>query len=193
MAIYDSRYGAWTQWDNMNINCMVSFINSSNQELVLYGDDNTGKVIQMYSGSSDQGNTFTFRMRTKDFNVGAFHLLKTWVWPTIHFRNISGSVTLTLTADGANTVYTNNVTSTSSYTGWSYDRWANFLWGTTAGSSASATSADAPRQVNTRFDSRSLMFLFENTSTSDQITILGVESRYITRTGRRLASQYILN
>jgi hypothetical protein len=193
MAVYDSRYGAWAQWDNMHINCMVSFINSSNQEMVLYGDDNTGKVIQMYSGSSDQGGSFTFRMKTKDFNVGAFHLLKTWIWPTIHFRNISGSVKLTLTADGANTQYTNTITSTTSYTGWSYDRWANFLWGTTAGSSATATAADAPRQVNTRFDSRSLMFLFENTSASDQITILGVESRYITRTGRRLSSQYILN
>ena len=193
VVVYDTRYNAWAQWDNVTINCLLSFIDSGNNEIVLYGDDATGRVVQLFTSSSDQGTAFTFRMRTKDFNANAFHLMKTWVWPTIHFRNISGAVKTTLTADGANTAYSAIVTSTTSFTGWSFDRWANILWGTTTGSSASATSADAPRQVNTRFDSRSLMFLFENTSTSDQITILGIQSRYILRVQRRLGSEFILN
>lgn len=193
LAVYDSRYGAWVQWDNMNINCMTSFISSTNQEMVLYGDDNTGKVVQMYTGSSDQGGAFTFRMKTKDFNAGAFHLLKTWIWPTFHFRNILGAITTTVITDGAQNVSTVSIGSTTSYTGWSFDRWANFRWGTTAGGSASATSSDAPRQKNIRIDARSIMFLFEDTSASDSFSILGVESRYITRVGRRLPSQYIIN
>jgi hypothetical protein len=192
-AVYDTRYGGWVIWDNLNMNCLLTFIDSSNNELVLYGDDNTGRVVQLFKGSSDQGSAFTFRMQTKDFNANAFHLLKTWIWPTIHFRNVFGTIKLTLTTDGLNTAYTASVSSTSSYTGWSYDRWANFDWQTTSGSSASASASDAPRQVNSRFDARSLMFLFENTSTADSLSILGVQSRYLLRRGRRLSSTYILN
>lgn len=193
VALYDTRYGAWVQWDNLNINCLINYIDSTGTEVVLYGDDSAGKIVQLFTGSSDQGTSFTFRMRTKDFNAGKFHLLKTWIWPTFHFRNIFGTITTTITADGTSTAYTNTITSTTSYTGWSYDRWAKARWGTTAGSSATASAADAPRQVNTRFDARSVMFLFENTSTSDSFTLLGVESRFITRLGRRLPGEFILN
>lgn len=193
IAVYDSRYNAWVQWDNMNCNCFVNYVDSSNNENVLYGGDNAGKIIQMFMGTSDQGNAFTFRMRTKDFNANAFHLIKTWIWPTIHFRNIFGTITITLSTDGQSTAYTNTITGTSNYTGWSYDRWANFRWGTTGGSSATASVADAPRMINLRTDARSIMFLFENTSTAGSISILGVESRYLLRIQRRLQSQYIIS
>lgn len=193
IVVYDSRYNAWGQWDNMNINCVLNYVDANNNEWVLYGDDNTGKVVALYDGNSDQGSAFTFRMRTKDFNGNAFHLIKTWIWPTIHFRNIFGTVTITMTADGTSTAYTNTITGTSNYTGWSYDLWASTRWGTTKGSSATATVADAPRMINLRTDSRSIMFLFENTSTSDSISILGVESRYLLRLQRRLPSQYIIS
>lgn len=193
IVAFDTRYGSWVQWDNISANCIATYIDSSNSQHLLYGDDTQGRIVEFFNGSSDRGGAFTFRMRTKDFTAGAFHLTKTWVWPTFHFRNVFGSVQTTIINDGANTVYTNTVTSTTSYTGWSFDEWGKFDWATTTGTSATAASADQPRQVSSRYDSRSIMFLFENTSASDSFTLLGVESRYITRVGRRLSSQYILN
>lgn len=193
MMVFDTRYGAWVQWDNMNANCFAIFIDSTNAENVLYGDDAAGQVVLMFQGTSDNGNAFTFRMRTKDFNAGSFHLIKTWIWPTFHFRNILGAITTTIVTDGAQNVSTVSIGSTTSYTGWSYDRWANFRWGTTAGNSSTATASDAPRQKNVRLDARSIMFLFEDSNATDQFSILGVQSRYITRVGRRLPPQFIIN
>jgi hypothetical protein len=193
MAVYDTRYGAWVQWDGLNANCFCNFIDSDGKEHILYGDDNQGRVNELFVGNNDNDGSFTFRVKTKDFNNNSFHLLKTFVWPTFHFRYIKGLLKVTVITDGVNTVKTANITSTTgSYTGWSYDRWANFLWGTTTGNSASATSADAPRQLTDRYDARSIMFLFENTSATDTITLLGVECKYITRAGRRLPSQFLI-
>ena len=193
MLVYDTRYSAWTQWTGLNANCFCLFIDSNGNEHILYGDDNAGRINELFIGDNDNGGTFDFKLRTKDFNAKSFHLLKTWVWPTFHFRNIKGSLKITIITDGASTQKTVNISSTTGYTGWSYDKWATFLWGTTSGASASSTSADAPRQLNDRYDARSIMFLFENTSISDYITILGLECRYIIRKGRRLPSEYIIS
>jgi hypothetical protein len=191
--VYDTRYGSWVVWDNIHPNCFTSYLDINNQEQILYGDALEGRVNKMFTGTSDNGAAFAFKLRTKDFNAKAFHLLKTFIWPTFHFRNIIGGVTVTTVTDGANTQDIVQISSTTSFTGWSFDRWANFLWGTTAGTSASASSADAPRQKNIRIDARSIMFLFENTSASDSISILGVECNYILRRSRRLPSQYIIS
>jgi hypothetical protein len=191
-AVYDTRYSAWVMWDNMHPNCWVQYIDANNVEHVLYGSDTEGRVVESMVGTSDFGGAFTFQMRTKDFNVGAFQLLKTFIWPTFHFRNIYGSVKITVVTDGSSSVKTVNISSTTNYTGWSFDRWRNFLWGTTSGSSASATAADAPRQLTERYDARSIMFLFENTSASDSFSLLGVQSRYILRKGRRLEATNLI-
>jgi len=85
--VFDTRYNAWMKWDDMNIQCMTVLVDSTNTENVLYGDALEGRVDKFYSGSNDKGSAFTFRMRTKDFNAKAFHLIKTFIWPTFHFRN----------------------------------------------------------------------------------------------------------
>ena len=190
--VFDTRYNAWMKWDDMNIQCMTVLVDSTNTENVLYGDALEGRVDKFYSGSNDKGSAFTFRMRTKDFNAKAFHLIKTFIWPTFHFRNILGNMTVTTITDGATNQSTVTISSTLSYLGWGYDKWASVLWGDTNGSAVNASSTDAPRQKNIRIDARSIMFLLENTSTSDTFTILGVECNYLLRKNRRLPNQYII-
>jgi len=180
-------------WQNMSPNCFTQYIDDSFTEHILYGSDTEGRVIELFSGTSDRGGAFTFQLRTKDFNVGQFQLMKTFVWPTFHFRDIFGQVSITVFTDGSTQVKTVNISSSTGYTGWSYDRWANFLWGTTFRIKCNGgTASDAPRQLTERYDARSIMFLFENTSASDNFTLLGVQSRYILRKGRRLDATYLI-
>lgn len=91
----DTRFGAWTYWDNLSPNCFTVFSDSSQQEKLYYGDDVSGYVQQMfYTTNSDNGVAYEVEWATKSFNQKRFNKIKKYYNPVYQYKDVQGNVTI---------------------------------------------------------------------------------------------------
>lgn len=143
--IYDRERLAWYEW-NFGANCWLVYYDSDKEIHLLYGEEASGYTTEM-TGSTDFGSGFTTTVKTKQVDLDRFELYKRFKNLVFHFRNISGSLSVKIWVDGTTVTKTFSLNRSNDYIGWGYDRWANFLWGSTAGSSATASEIDIVRRL----------------------------------------------
>jgi len=91
----DTRFGAWTHWDDLSPNCFTVWSDTSQEDKLYYGSDTTGYVEQMFTASkTDNGTAITYDFATKSFNFKRFNKYKLIYDPTFQFKEVVGSVTV---------------------------------------------------------------------------------------------------
>jgi len=89
----DTRFGAWTYWDDMKCNSFTKFSDSSLDENLYYADDATGFIEEMFqTARNDNGAAITGSIATKSFNQKEYKKIKYYYFPAFQFKDIENNV-----------------------------------------------------------------------------------------------------
>lgn len=139
--IYDRERLGWYKWTNIQANCFTSYIDASGETKYLYGDDNSGYVKEILTGSEDFGSPIagTFTLKGEDFGtIDQYKYLKDL---SVVLRKPSGSVNLAIIKDGTETVFSSNINTISPSINFGHYTFKDFLFGESFGT-GSVTTAD---------------------------------------------------
>lgn len=179
----DTRFGAWTYWEGINANCFATFINSSGDENLYFGDEDDGDVVKMFTTSKNDRNTaIAVNWATKAFNQKTFHRFKDYYNPVVQFKDVtvSGAIEGDVITDGAivSANFTVNTVNTGG-TGVGYELVGQMLPGAgTGGTPSSVYSSDQIVELDTFQNARSIKYEFRSDTINADYKFLAVTHQY---------------
>ena len=194
--ILDTRFGAWTYWDNIKANCMVEFFDSDGEEKLFYGDETNGNLVQMFMDDhNDNGVAIPVKCATKAFNEGQGAKQKRYFMPTIIIKDVHNTSMLDayIYTDGHEThasIPLNQLTLGGGGVGVYIP---GFDWpGDVPGlvQSSSDIPNDTPIEIRKQFRARSIKYKFESETIDATYKIISVSHAYSIMT-TRLANRYV--
>lgn len=100
----DTRFGAWSYWDDLNPSEFLIYNDSDGTQKLYFGEDDGGDIKEAFkSDRNDDGSAIDVAFSTKSFNEEQFHRYKRYKDPVFQFKNVnqSGALTGEIYADGA--------------------------------------------------------------------------------------------
>lgn len=107
--VYDRERTAWYEWTNIQANCWTNYVGSDGVQHILYGDDNSGYVKEILTGSNDFGTAIQAKVKLKSEPFGTLTQYKTAKDVSVVLRQPTGSVNLSVIVDGVTTAYSSNI------------------------------------------------------------------------------------
>lgn len=173
--VYDRERLAWYKWTDINANCWVNYIDSTGTVHALYGDDSSGYVKEILTGTDDFGTAIegTFKLKAEEFKEGldSYKKLKD---VSLVLRKPSGSVTMSIIKDGTESSTTMNVSTVAPAINFGHYVFALFQFSDSYGTGA-VTSADdnvLRTKKNLNLQGRSFLLSFTNGSSGASFTLL---------------------
>lgn len=177
--VYDRQRLGWLPtWDNVNANCWASYKGSDGVRHTLYGDDSSGYVKEILSGSDDFGTSIDayFELKSESFKKSGTNRYKTLKDLDLLLRNPTGTIILKIIVDGIGTELTINLTTVSPSINFGHYTFSDFLFGESFGEGSITTSDENLLRSlkNINLLGRSFGLRFENNS-SGVFTLLLAE------------------
>jgi hypothetical protein len=179
--VYDRERTAWTgPWITpFGIRNWAVYYDSTGEEKWLAGDDGDTYVTEFNSGySSDKGTSFTTILRTKKEDFGNWSMFKTLTDLFLNFRNVQGSVDISVRAEqkDGNVITVTNfaVTTTSTSAGWGADMWGGAQWADSEAHGSATDINDLVKWVILNKTARSIQLDIRTDNAGDSYELLGV-------------------
>lgn len=175
--VYDRERLGWYKWNNIQANSWTNYIDSSGDLHVLYGDDNSGYVKEVLTGSDDFGTPISgyAYLRSESFeDPTVYKKLKD---VSVVLRNPVGSANMSIVADGMSTVYQTNINTISPSINFGHYVWSEFLFGESYGTGSVTTSDEVVLRTKRNINSVAKMFQlrFDNGSSGASFVLMGVK------------------
>lgn len=173
--VYDRERLGWYKWTNISANCWTSYRESDESVVYVYGDDSSGYVNQILSGTDDFGTAIRGYFRLKAESFKELERYKTLKNVHIMLRKPFGSIVTRIIKDGVTTEYTANIGTISPTINFGHYLMSDFLLGESYGEGVSDQDNNIVRRLrNINLLGRSFMLEFDNNGTSASFTLLGV-------------------
>jgi len=170
--VYDRERLGWVQWNNVRANCFANYRDSTGVDHVLYGDDSSGYVKEMLSGSDDFGSPIlgSFSLKSMDFgNSNEYKRLKD---VDVILRQPTGVITMNVITDGVNTELTVPLTTVNPSVNFGHYTFTGFTFGDSVGVGVSEQDNNLLRTIkNMNIQARSFQLTFANVG-SGHFTLL---------------------
>ena len=167
----------------MNANCFSTFINSSGDENLYFGDEDDGDVVKMFTtAKNDRDLAIDVNWATKAFNQKTFHRYKDYYNPVVQFKDVttSGAISGDVITDGAivSANFTVNTVNTGG-TGVGFELVGQMLPGAGTGGTPSSTySADQIVELDTIQNARSIKYEFRSNTINADYKFLAITHQY---------------
>lgn len=172
--VFDRERLAWYEWTNINANCWVQY-NPSSQggaTKVLYGDDSSGYVKQILTGTDDFGSGIHGYFKTVSADFNNLNIYKNLKDVDIILRNPKGSVALDIVSDGITTSRSVTIDTVLPSINWGHYVLSDFLLGDSYGTGVSSQDENVPKTLrNNNVEGRSFLLSFDNNSTASFILL----------------------
>lgn len=154
MIVYDRERGAWLgPWEMpYGISHMAKYVDDTGNEKWILGSYENNQVYNFDSSiNTDNGETITSTLRTKKTPFGDWTVLNIIQFFYVLFRNIKGSITVSLLVEdraGATSAaksFTITGAATAGSTGWGMDQWGTTEWGLSESTAAVVASDELTR------------------------------------------------
>lgn len=140
--VYDRERLAWYEWTNIQANCWATYTESTGEYKVLYGDDNSGYVKEILTGSNDFGSGIQSSAKLRGESFGTLTQYKKQKDLSIVLRQPVGTVNLSLIVDGTTTAYQTNAGTVSPSINWGHYLFGAFMFGESYGTGSITTTDD---------------------------------------------------
>jgi hypothetical protein len=191
----DTRFGAWTYWDDLNPNFFMDYVDTTGAQYLYYGDETTGYMQQMFQTvKADNGVAINVLWATKSFNQKMFHKYKKYYMPTVQFKDVStsGAINGQLYLDGSvvGAGFTITVPTTGG-AGVGADLPGVMLPGMVSNGFITNffSSSDIPVEVETIDTARSIKYAFNSAAIDARYKFLSVAHTYKILTNKNLMQQ----
>jgi len=172
--VYDRERLSWYKWGNIQANCWAQYVDSSGNVSVLYGDDSSGYVKEILTGSDDFGSAIRGYFSLKAETFGQLERIKNFKNIHIILRKPQGNISLSLTIDGVGTDFTANIGTISPTINFKHYMFKSFLFKDVYGTGISEQDSLVVRRLrNLNFQGKSILLNFDSNSASS-FTLLGV-------------------
>jgi hypothetical protein len=182
--VFDRRYNAHLgRWTNITANGFAKFSPPAGPEILLYGSDNSGGLVQLGLGTSDMGSAITFKLDTKNYNFTQFFSSKFFIDVFYQFRNLTGLVNITLLMEDStgqsSILTTSSILQNVGQRGWGTGKdWGlGSDWGDTLGPSTQIGSSSVPIRQPIAKIGRGIKFEIMNTGVNDQVGFMALFMR----------------
>lgn len=172
--VYDRRYLAWSQLDYIKANAFCEYIDTSGVKHLYMAADNEAKVYEVSDSTySANGVAINASWTSKAFDAGKFDIYKRWIDLTTLFRQISGTVTITIYSDDGSIVKTSSIGSSSSASGAIGSvRFGASQFGGSGLVSSGVSTNNIPYRIKVNKKSRIIKVKFECSGLNDTFTVL---------------------
>lgn len=173
-VVYDRERLAWYKWTNIQANCWTTYRGTDGITHYLYGDDSTGYVKEILSGTNDFGTAIHgyFYLRGDSFKTGIDHY-KTLKDIDIVLREPFGSITLSVVKDGTETAYDAPIGTVSPSINFGHYLFNKFLFKDSYGTGVSSSDElilRSLKNVNLQ-DGKTFQLRFDNNSASSFVLL----------------------
>ena len=192
--IFDRERSAWYEWTNINANCWTNYIETDGSTSVLYGDDSSGYVKQILTGTDDFGASIDGYFKTQACSFGALNTYKSLKDVDITLRDPSGNITMDILVDGVTTEESANIYTVRPAINWGHFTFKDFTFTDSEGSGVvDAQTANILRTFkNLNIEGRSFLLSFDNNSASSFV-LLGIDLSAKARSPRYRHSEDIVS
>ena len=181
---YHRQYTGWLPHQNINANAFTQFIDqTTKEENLYYADELLPQVWVQTTGFNDGATPISMYWQSKAYDFGTFDIQKRFVDVTLLFRQLSGSVKVTITIDGNRIEKTYNIPGTSFAGGM-----GRGLLGRTSlggkyeggilGTSNTNITNNIPIRLNVGENGRTIKIRVENASPGENFMLLGFNFGY---------------
>lgn len=172
--VYDRERLGWYKWTNIQANCWTTYVDSNGETHYLYGDDSSGYVKEILTGSTDFGSPISgsFALKGEDFGtIDQYKYLKDL---SVVLRKPSGSVNLSIVKDGTETVFSTNINTISPSINFGHYVFTKFLFGESYGTGSVTTSDEILLRTkrNLNLNGRVFTIKMNNGSSGASFTLL---------------------
>lgn len=178
---YDRRYLGWSINDHIHANSFTEFIDSSGDRHLYYASDDEAKVYEIETGTyNSNGTAISSYWTSKAFDAGDFEIYKRWIDITLYFRQILGTITVTIYADNNDIVKQTTISSSTTATGsMGTSLIGEELLGGTGEASDGNSTNNIPYRIKINSKSRTLKIKISNDNVDENFTMLGFVITYI--------------
>jgi hypothetical protein len=196
--VYDFERDGWYKWTNINANCWTTYIDANGINYVLYGDDSSGYVKQVLTGTTDFSSVIRgyFRLRAEDFSTksgGNLTSYKTLKDMYMVLRSPTKSITFNIIADGVTTVYSTNISTTYPSVNFGHYLFP-FLLGESVGTGSTEQDNNIVRRIrNANLTARSFMYEYDTGTSGGSFTLVEIKSTAVPKSDRYFMDGETLN
>lgn len=180
---YHRQYTGWLQSNNVNANAWTQYIDANQEEKLYYADDVLPQVWVQTTGYTDDTSAIPMYWESKAYDFGTFDVQKRFVDVTLLFRQLSGSVKVTITIDGNRITKSYNIPGTSFSGGMGRGLLGRASLGGKyeagiLGNSTSTVTTNIPIRLNVGENGRTIKIRVENNNANEHFTLLGFNFGY---------------
>lgn len=176
--VYDRERYAWYQWNNIQANSWTSYRDSTGTMHVLYGDDNSGYVKEIMSGSDDFGALISGEFALSGVSFKSPEIYKKLKKLDVIMREPTGYIQLSIIKDGVSEVLTVPIGTVSPTVNWGHYIFSQFLLGVSSGTGVSSQDQNLLRTAkNMNIEGRYYTLKFTNLSGSFVLLYAGLEAK----------------
>jgi len=173
-VVYDRERLGWYKWTNIKANCWNKYVDSTGVTHYLYGDDASGYVKEIFSGSNDFGVGIHgyCHLNSESFKTGVDHY-KTLKDLDVVLRTPFGSISLSIVRDGVETVFTAPIGTVNPSINYGHYVFTKFLFGDSFGvgvSSADELLLRSIKNINLR-NGKTYQMRFDNNSSASFVLL----------------------
>lgn len=109
-VVYDKRYDAWSKLDYVHAESFTVYTDTNLVQHLLYTDSNAGMVWEIDSTiSTSNGSAIDAYWQSKAYDGGQPELTKFWIDVTLYFRQVNGTITVTIFTDNGTVLHTSTI------------------------------------------------------------------------------------
>lgn len=165
--VFDRERNGWVKWTNIQANCWATWKDSTSTTHYLYGDDSSGYLKEVLTGTTDFGAGIHgyFYLKGEPFN--GIHQYKNLKDVDVVLRRPSGSISLTVVKDGVETALTTPIGTVSPSINFGHYLFARFLFVSSYGTGVSSADEIVGRtKKNINLEGRTFQLRFDNNSSA---------------------------
>lgn len=174
--VYDRERLGWYKWSNIQANCWAAYRGTDGQTHFIYGDDSSGYVKEILTGSDDFGSAIRgyFAIKSEDFDKdGGLNRYKTLKDIDIVLRRPQGYLSLSVIVDGVTTAYDTPIGTVSPSTNFGHYTFTDFLFGDSIGSGVSSADEIKLSTIkNVNIEGKAFQLYFDNNGVSSFTLLL---------------------
>lgn len=192
MLMFDRRYESWWKWDGISANCFMEWEDENGDEYFLFGSDD-GNVYVFDLSRNDNGNLIRSYFDTKAFNFGAFDRIKYFPFVSFLFRDVIGSVNISVILDELKISKTTSVGVLGVISGVGASLIGLFMPGDDGQDSTNEqVEVSVPKRIMLRKKARTIKLRFETNKLNSYFSLLDISIAHKKKSIRRFDSNNII-
>jgi hypothetical protein len=182
---YDRRYLAFARTKSgvFNAESFATYIDTNNNENLYFTSSNSAAVYKVSQAYNDNGSAIDAYWISKAYDAGDFDITKRWIYVDLLFRQVSGSIAITIYNDAGTLIGSASIPAPTSTGELGNQLLGNELLGGDPSvqtySGTNSASINVPYRVPIRKNSRSIKVKIANANTNETFILNALIFGYI--------------